>query len=51
MLFNSKNRYITIASFINGNWEEKTYRTDDPDWKEVFSIIKDSKHPVKLYYH
>lgn len=51
MEFNQKQKFLTIAVYLDGEWKEIVYCTDDPSWKEVFKILKESKNKLKLVYH
>ena len=51
MQFDSKQRFLTIAVCLDGEWKETVYRTDDPSWREAFQILKESKNKLKLVYH
>lgn len=51
MKFDSKQRFLTIAFCLDGEWKETVYRTDDPSWREAFQILKESKNKLKLVYH
>ncbi len=41
---------ITIATYIDKEWREETYNTADPNWREVFKILRATSNPVKLIY-
>jgi hypothetical protein len=41
---------LILAAYIDGKWQETTYTTDDPSWKESLKILKSASIPVKIIY-
>lgn len=45
-----KTSYIKIAYRNDGEWQTTTYRTDDPQWRETFLILRNSFQSVRILY-
>ena len=47
----SKTPTVRIA-FRNNvtDWQEKTFQTNDPDWRETLKILGESGYQVKMHY-
>jgi hypothetical protein len=41
---------ITLAAYIDQEWRESSYSTDDHSWREALKILQAASIPVKLIY-
>jgi hypothetical protein len=45
-----KTTYIKLAYRNNGDWQIVTYKTDDPQWREAFLILRNTFQSVRILY-
>lgn len=45
-----KTTYIKLAYRNNGDWQTVTYKTDDPQWREAFLILRNTFQSVRILY-
>jgi hypothetical protein len=41
---------ISISFYDRGTWVEQTYKTSDPNWKEVLKLLVANHSQVKINY-
>jgi hypothetical protein len=46
-----KDRFVTIAIYLDGEWKELSYNTQNPAWKEIIQIVSQAKDKFRLIYN
>ena len=48
---NDTERFVTIAVYLDGEWKELSYNTQNPALKEIVQILRQAKDKFRLIYN